>query len=188
MPSVWAIAHRRVHIAAVRLSLVRFQRYRKGDRPIWIQVFLGDWLMRPSFIAFLAGTFVVSAAESAPSDGRAQICINRPGENGRLNITPVTIRLSGAAELTILGEQEVCLRKYLGTTATTITLRFPFPYGGPYDQPQYWETAPVSVNVSAGETMRITLCPRDQNRNDPEWTTSRWHEMWVLVPPENRTA
>ncbi len=137
-------------------------------------------------VAFLV---VGLLAERALADDGQQLCIRRPGENGSLNISPVTIQVEDFATLTILGEEEVCLRLLSASqdSQAAITLRFPYPYGDHGPQ-RRWKTPPVLVAMKAGTVTRITLCPRIQDRNDPQWATAGWHEMWVLSPPEKITA
>jgi hypothetical protein len=124
------------------------------------------------------------AASPAWASSEAQICIDRPGENGRVNITPVTIVIRGNAELTVLGEQEVCFRPHQDDWSQAfISLKFPFPYSGPSDKRQ-WLTKPTTVKLRPGATTHLLLCERDQNHNDPQWERNGWHEMWVLLQPK----
>lgn len=128
-------------------------------------------------------------AKRALADEGQQICFHRSGESGILNISPVTIQVEDSGVLKIVGEEEVCLRvrSAFPDNKAAITLRFPYPYN---DQrpPRFWQTQPVFVAIKAGTVTRITLCPRIQDRNDPHWANSGWHEMWVLSPPENAAA
>ncbi|HEY4115616.1 MAG TPA: hypothetical protein VGM17_16290 [Rhizomicrobium sp.] len=115
----------------------------------------------------------------------AQLCIDRPGENGRVNITPVTILVKGYAALTINGEEEVCLRPHSDEDTTlSIRLRFPYPYWGAVGTPPYADSTSVSAKIKRGQTTELTLCQRQQNRNDPDWERSGWRKMWIFSPPE----
>ena len=104
-----------------------------------------------------------------------------------MNITPVTIRVQDMAELTTLGEQEVCIGANLTENVKeAISLKFPFPYSGPAEKLQWWETTPISVPIKSGKMTRLLLCERDQNHSAPRWTETGWHDMWMLLPPSKR--
>ena len=112
----------------------------------------------------------------------SEICVDRPGENGSVNIAPVTIVIQNNAELTILGEQEVCFRPHMSDwSQAVISLKFSFPSGGGHDKRQ-WQTKPVAVSMSPGKTTHLLLCQRNQARNDPDWDANGWHDMWLLLP------
>ena len=140
---------------------------------------------------FLVGFIVgfgccVSLASPVMATTAPEICFVRPGENGSVNILPVTIQVKDFAEITINGEEEDCLKPSISEATTlAITLRFPHPYWGGPTKPPYWTTSPVSITIRPGQSVRVLLCPRVQDRNDPNWETKDWHRMWVLSPPEN---
>ena len=145
--------------------------------------------MRGSFsivLFWILCTTTIANAGQQPQQDWAKLCINRPGEMGRINVEPVTIRVGTAGELTIHGEEEVCLTAF-PDELTTISLRFPYPYG-PEQKPRSWETSPVSIAVKPGATTRITLCERNNGGNDPHWMETGWHRMWILSPPEKHSA
>jgi hypothetical protein len=131
----------------------------------------------------LAFGSTVKAAELYSS----RICVERPGENGRVNITPVTIELPSMGELTIFGENEVCV----GANRTqsfqqSVRLKFPYPYSGVSEKLRWWETRPVVVDIQEGKTTHLLLCERDQNHDDPRWEKTGWHDMWMLLPPQKK--
>jgi hypothetical protein len=142
--------------------------------------------------AFLANCLSAGApadANSAEPSDRTVLCFDRLlGNTGRTNITPVTVRVEGVAELTFLGEQETCLVRYLtDDSPEKITLRFPYPYDPPL-KTRYWQTTSVTVIARRGHVTTLQLCTRLQNRNDPQWVKTGWHRMWALSPPESRKA
>ena len=124
---------------------------------------------------------------AAPASG-SQICILRPGENGSLNTIPVTIQIPPLAELTITGEEEVCLRVIPASRdwKQAIRLRFAKPYDP--RQPRFWTTSPVFVSIKLNSTTRVLLCPRIQKRNAADWEKIGWQRIWVLSPPESHSA
>ena len=128
-------------------------------------------------VAFLLALGAHANAVPSLLDRPNQVCIQRPGETGRVNITPVTIIIERSAELTILGEQAVCLFSLNANPA--IKLRFPYPYGGPGEQPRYWTTAPVSFAGAKGP-LRLELCEAHQDHSASGWVASGWHDMWIL--------
>jgi hypothetical protein len=145
--------------------------------------------MRGSFsivLFLILCTTTIANAGPRPQQDWAKLCINRPGEMGRINVEPVTIRLGTAGEFTIHGEEEVCLTAF-PDELTAISLRFPYPYG-PEEKLRYWETSPVAIAVKPSATTRITLCERNKWRNASHPLETGWHRMWALSPPENPSA
>ena len=148
--------------------------------------------MRLLLAILLAVTVLISPAIASPARETTQLCFDRPGESGSLNILPVSIRIGSnispesLAVLTIVGEEEVCLKAvYLDSPSRlAVTLRFPRPY---WNKVETWTTNPVWIRVTPGETTTVFLCRRDirltQNKDD-----TAWHNIWVLSPPESRGA
>jgi hypothetical protein len=130
---------------------------------------------------------MVSATAAAAPDSDSVLCIDRPGENGRMNITPVTVSIEGGTELTILGEEQVCLRSYR-EGPVQLQLRFAYPYFGPGEKLRWSKTDILQVTLKHGGSTKLMLCPRVQNRNNPQWVQTGWRRMWVLSPPESPKA
>ena len=86
--------------------------------------------------------------------------------------------------MTIAGEEEVCFRPLAQEwPRANVSLKFSYPYRSEYDKRQ-WHTKPASIPIAAGKITRLLLCDRYQNRNDPHWEKTGWHDMWQLLPPD----
>jgi len=112
------------------------------------------------------------------------LCIERPEQEGRLNITPISVTLtpehhSPPVRLQFSsGGQRACAKVPIGQT--TVGLRFPYPYGGPGDQKiDYWESKSV-VSASEGGGVFILDVTRTLDTNAPGWTQTGWHSMWEV--------
>jgi hypothetical protein len=152
-------------------------------------------------IALAAVLWTLCASASPPGPhAAAQVCFTRLGENGSLNVLPVSIRVGTQAGayfspeafgvFTVLGEEEVCLKPLAFSPAkVAVTLRFPHPWQAFKKKQDYWTTAPVWIWIKPGITTDVLLCPRILTPNaDPNWDTVGWHRLWVLSPPEARRA
>lgn len=111
--------------------------------------------------------------------GLAQVCIEHPGANGRVNIVPITILIHEEAELTIHGESAVCY--FTGASTVKISLRFPYPYSGPSERPKYWTAGPFLFDLRPGKITDLAVCGDERtNRSGPDWAKTGWHRMWSL--------
>ena len=121
-----------------------------------------------------------------PEGGRSLICIERPEEMGRLNITPATVRLFGFSGdpdgnpvATLIGGQNVCFR-VRGRTGR-LEVRFPYPYGGPSEPTRYW-TASFHLEARKSKNNFELAVGDGEPRDDKEWDRTGWHNMWRLRP------
>jgi len=119
---------------------------------------------------------LIAPFKAVASDDESMLCVERIGEMGRLNITPVTVTVDDETELTILGEEQMCLRS-AREGAVRLQLRFRYPYHGAGEKPRWWSAKPVSVTLRHGRTTTVMLCRRMQDRNDPQWEQAGWHSM-----------
>jgi hypothetical protein len=117
---------------------------------------------------------------------RALLCIERPEEMGRLNITPTEITLVGASEgpngnasASLIGGQNACFRTH--GHAGRLKVRFPYPYGGPGEPVRYW-TASFPVTIKAGENSYELSVDEGQPDDGKEWNRVGWHGLWKLEP------
>src|SRR6267154_2233716 len=67
----------------------------------------------------------------------AQICVERFEENGFINISPIDVRISDNAKITLLGGYAGCV--FVPAGKQTISLTFSFPYAGEKTA-RYWTT------------------------------------------------
>lgn len=144
------------------------------------------WRSLASCVAIVATLWIVPARASS------DLCFDRPGEMGRLNVLPVTIRVGtrispeAYGTYTIGGEETVCVEPHAGFEDDTayVSLRFPQPYSGA--APPFWTTALVSISVKERRTT-VTLCVRrNWASNSSDWYKTEWHRLWVMSPPESQ--
>jgi hypothetical protein len=106
-----------------------------------------------------------------------EICVERPEENGSVNIVPVTVLVAGSSRLTLLGGEAGCL--FLTDGTWTISLSFPYPYD--LRRPRVWTTPARSFESEPGSVVRFELCEAANQRvNDPAWAVRGWHDMWIM--------
>ncbi|HTT83705.1 MAG TPA: hypothetical protein VMF67_09500 [Rhizomicrobium sp.] len=108
----------------------------------------------------------------------AWICVERPENEGILNIEPVTSSVSDGTKLTLIGGRPGCLILTPGEAA--IGLSFPYPYNG-RGASKSWTTKPQKIAPQAGSLTSFELCVAgNQQMNTPHWTATGWHGMWLL--------
>lgn len=139
--------------------------------PLWLALFV---------VAYISNAPANAAERFAPKyvSDASQVCVERQENNGVLNIVPVTVIVSAASKVTILGGQAGCL--FIPAGKETIRLSFPYPYGGPNMPPQ-WVTPEKVFNLQKGGTITFELCvASNMNVNDAGWAQTGWHDMWKL--------
>jgi hypothetical protein len=134
--------------------------------------------------------FATPAAEqAAPAyvpPKRALLCIDRVGQNGRLNIVPTAIRIASSTHdpdydlrVTLLGDQNVCFR--LAVRKVEIKVRFtPSPLG-PGDPKIYW-TSSFPITLKEGMNEYVLDEVRDSPRTPERGDKTGWHRLWKLQP------
>jgi len=112
------------------------------------------------------------------------LCIDRPEQNGRLNITPVSVTLipkrdGNPVKLELpTGGTRACAKVPIGQA--TLALRFPYPYWGPGEEAvDYWESKSV-ITASDGSNAFILDTARTLDTNAPGWSETGWHSMWEV--------
>jgi len=137
--------------------------------------------VRTAFALLMAAS--LTACGSRPAK-LTSLCIDRPEQEGRLNITPITIAImpKGDGKPAKLdfpsGGKRGCAKVPIGQA--TLVLRFPYPYGGPSDATiRYWERKSV-VSASDGGNAFILDTARTLDTNAPGWTETGWHSMWEV--------
>ena len=108
----------------------------------------------------------------------AQVCVERFEEEGRLNLSPVTVNITENSKMPLLGGQAGCV--FVPAGNQTISLTYPYPYGGA-QSPRYWTTPSRTFLAAKGTIVSFELCETaDQQVNDRRWIATGWHDMWLL--------
>jgi hypothetical protein len=152
---------------------------------------IGIMLRRLHYIALIATVTLLPLAAHATQSYKplyvwhpAQICVERPENEGIVNIVPVTVVIAPGSKITLTGGQAGCL--FLLGGRESIRLSFPYPYGG-RQAPRFWTTPPTTILARSGTTVSFELCEAaDQDVDDPQWAKTGWHKMWVLQRPKRR--
>jgi hypothetical protein len=154
-------------------------------------------LHRHGFIGLAALALAVAAAlpaSTAPPSGAgaqsspklALLCLERPEQNGRLNIVPTIVRVvglqegpNGNQEVTLIGGQNVCFR--VEGHRGEIQVRFTRSPLGPSDRKTYW-TASFPVVMKRHENIYVLDAADIQPIDEKNWETTGWHHQWKIEP------
>jgi hypothetical protein len=130
---------------------------------------------------------IVLLAITAPAQSAnlTRVCIFRPEQDGRLNITPVAVMLSPRHlhhsyrfDFPTGGSRK-CAGIPVGEAS--VVLHFPFPYGGPGDRKvAYWsDESTIHISDGGGELFVLDVAAAI-NTDAPHWAETGWHKMWEL--------
>jgi len=113
---------------------------------------------RVAFIGIGLAVSLQSGGQRWPrwNDLSAQICVERPGDNGSLNIRPADILISDGPTLTLLGEQASCA--YVRPGRYTLWAQSRDPYDPGSTNETAWKSISVSLSVGANEVSRFEVC------------------------------
>ncbi len=140
-------------------------------------------LLRALILIFGAANVAVPALSSERYEPKyltdaVEICVERFEENGFINISPVDVRISDNAKITLRGGYAGCV--FVPPGEQTINLTFSFPYAGE-KMVRYWTTPKRKFSTISGQTVRFELCEDAKTEpNDPKWSETGWHTMWLL--------
>jgi hypothetical protein len=146
-----------------------------------------DGLVRRSRMRSLGSLLLmvgwVSACSAAENPALASLCIDRPEQHGRVNITPVELSITPedgrkAQLMFAAGGERKCADLPAGRAS--VVLRFPYPYGGPGEKPRYWARR-ASLVVAAGPNRAVLDTGKGLNPQAAEWEDTGWHDMWELT-------
>jgi len=120
--------------------------------PVWVVWFL---------VAAL--TFDSSwAAPYKPSQDSlsAQICLERPENNGIVNIAAITIVFSNHQRLILVGGQAACI--FVAEGEYSFVVYSANPYDPESTDPKAWSSQEISVQVKPGEVATFEVAPKSE--------------------------
>jgi hypothetical protein len=87
----------------------------------------------------------------------AQICVERPGDNGALNIRLADVVIGDAGPiLSLMGEQAACA--YVEPGRYSVHAQSRDPYDPASKNPAKWKSASLTVVATAGERVMLEVC------------------------------
>jgi hypothetical protein len=125
--------------------------------------------------------------QPAPADvppRKALLCVERPEQNGTLNLVPTMVRVvglqegpTGNPEVPLIGGQNACFR--VEGRKGQIQVRFARWLLGPSDPKTYW-TASFPVVIERHESIYVLDAAVIQPADEKDWQTTGWHHQWRL--------
>ena len=101
----------------------------------------------------------------------AQICIERPGDNGALNVRQASILIAGGPGLTLLGEQAAC--GFVAAGRHRLWVQSRDPYDPTSTDPEAWKSDPLTIAVGANERVELEVCGLARNGAYATWVIRR---------------
>jgi hypothetical protein len=102
---------------------------------------------------------------------RSQICIERPGDNGRLNIHQSEVVIEGGPILMLIGEQAACA--YVQPGRYRVWAQSIDPYDKQSTNHEAWKSAPVIVTAPAEGRVELVVCGTGADSTYTNWKISR---------------
>ena len=102
---------------------------------------------------------------------RAQICVERPGDTGRLNLRPADVVIDGGPILRLIGEQAACA--YVQAGKYRVWAQSTDPFDRSSTKIDAWKTASVLVSVAAKERIELEVCCAGANGTYTNWKVER---------------
>jgi hypothetical protein len=120
-------------------------------------------------------------------DRPGELCVERPEENGRLNITPAEVVIESSEAglviwdrqfLTLVGGQAVCA--VLPAAEYRVHAHSDDPYDSNREpnepEPEAWESQTLTVSVQQGKRVELWLCGGGQ-QGYSHWNLKRPHDQ-----------
>ena len=102
----------------------------------------------------------------------AQICVERPGDNGALNIRLANVVIGDSGPiLSLMGEQAACA--YVEPGQYAVHAQSPDPYDPESKDPAKWKSAPLSLVLTAGQRVILDVCGTGSNAAYRNWKVQR---------------
>jgi hypothetical protein len=114
-----------------------------------------------------------TASTRRSQTGRASVVIERPENNGSVNILPCTIILSDGQRCTLIGGEHAIISVQSGALCATASSADPYvPPNSGY--PVAWHSPRFGFHLGAGERVRLSVEPRSSGSTYiGGWTISR---------------
>jgi len=130
-------------------------------------------------VPFVAAVVAIQAgsAERWPrwQETPAQICVERPGDGGLLNIVSARILVDDGIGLILQGETAGCL--YLRPGKSHVWVESLDPYDPESKKPKTWKSNVIETTLRAGERVEFEVCG----------TGRQGYSTWKIQPPKSKT-
>ena len=118
-------------------------------------------MRRTSFLLGLVSLFTVAQSGSSTQWPRwteldSQVCVERPGDNGLLNIVSARILIDGWFGLVLPGERAGCL--YIEPGKHKIWAESSDPYDRESAQPRAWKSNEIEFSIGRAERLNFEVC------------------------------
>jgi hypothetical protein len=87
---------------------------------------------------------------------KAQICVERPGDTGRLNVRPADVVIESGPIISLMGEQAVCAFVQPGQYRVWAQSRD--PNNRQSTNPTAWKSKPIVVKAPANDRVELEVC------------------------------
>ncbi len=98
----------------------------------------------------------------------AQICVERPENNGVLNIREVDVVIERGPALSLMGGQAACV--FVDVGKHTLWIQSRNPYDPASVDPKAWKSAPITVDVKRGERVELQVCGEGARSTYTGWS------------------
>lgn len=125
----------------------------------------------PILLLLLSFIAVNSAAGDWPEsnpDLNAQICVERPENNGVLNIRPANVLIEDGPVLTLLGGQAACAYVEGGRTYS-VWIQSENPFYPESKNPTAWKSNSLKVAVRRGTRTELLICGKGSKGTYRNW-------------------
>lgn len=102
---------------------------------------------------------------------KAQICVERPGDMGRLNLRPADVVIEGGPLLRMIGEQAAC--GYVQPGKYRVWAQSTDPFDRSSTKIDAWKSASIIVSVGAKERIELEVCGLGANGTYTNWKVER---------------
>ncbi|SRR5713101_919827 len=114
---------------------------------------------------FLLTVSSVSSAWAAPykprqGDLSAQICVERPENNGIVNLVPAHVVFSNNQELTLVGGQVACI--FVANGIYSFVVQSSDPYNPESTNLKAWTSKKIEVHLKRGEVATFEVSPKSE--------------------------
>ena len=120
--------------------------------------------MRLGIAFFILVVSVASFTWAAPykprqGDLSAQICVERPENNGMVNLVPSHVVFSNSQELTLIGGQSACIFVANGVYSFVVQSSNPYPAA---INLKAWTSKKIEVHLKKGDAVVFEVLPKSE--------------------------